>query len=136
MRADRVDSLIRPTLVAGALIWMASLPAFGFDSTVERPMRVVVCADHYIVAGEKVSDLNALEDQAKRMGTDGLRFETSGPGSSRKLLDAVERFHLARAAEFDIRPLQGGDRQCPDVGAFPSVHEFLATDQHGRSNMP
>jgi hypothetical protein len=145
MSAQPIVSRFRRSLVAGALGLVLPLSGLALDRATS--VRVKVFPDHYIVGGERFSDLEALEARVKPVGVRALRLDSCGLASTMRLLAAVERFH-AYVEGLEIRALGVGEPGCSwpaaereswvrdSVSRLPRGSEYYATDKHGRAVMP
>jgi hypothetical protein len=96
---------IRVTLGA-SMLWLA---AVGSVAAQAQPASVAVFADHYVVAGRAMDDLDALEDAIAPQRPQQVQLTACGDGSARALRAAAHRF---RHASLDLRSAGSSDAAC------------------------
>ena len=114
------DSSLRRTIqlaAAATAVWLATTGAVGAQVPV---VTVAIFADHYVLAGRYIDDLDTLEDAIAVMHPRGVRLEACGEGSARALRAATHRF---RNLYLDLRVAGTGDSACqpaPIARAVPA----------------
>ena len=136
----------RRNVIATGLGLVLPLSAMALDSVPPEALSVKVFPDRYVAAGKPFSDLTTMETWAKAIQIRVLWLDSCGPGSTERLLAAVERFHRVYAEGIQIRTLAASEPSClpaPEVQGSgrdsvkaPIDLAYFATDQYGRSNMP
>ena len=77
------DLSLRRTIqlvAATTAVWLATTGAVGAQVPV---VSIAVFADHYVLAGRYINDLDTLEDAIAVMRPRGVRLEACGDGSAR-----------------------------------------------------
>ena len=114
------DSSVRRTIqvvAATTAMWLATIGAVGAQVPV---VTVAVFADHYVLAGRYIDDLDTLEDAIAVMHPRGVRLEACSEGSARALRAASHRF---RNLYLDLRVAGSDDSACqraPIARAVPA----------------
>ena len=114
------DSSLRRTIqlvAAATAVWLATTGAVGAQVPV---ITVAVFADHYVLAGRPIDDLDRLEDAIAAMHPRGVRLEACGDGTSRALRAATHRF---RNLYLDLRVAGSDESACqpaPIARAVPA----------------
>ena len=76
-------------VAAATAVWFATTGAVGAQVPA---VTVAVFADHYVLGGRYIDDLDRLEDAIAAMHPRGVRLEACGEGTSRALRAATHRF--------------------------------------------
>ena len=108
-------------LAATTAVWVATTGAVGAQLPV---VSVAVFADHYVLAGRYINDLDTLEDAIAVMRPRGVRLEACGDGSARAQRAAAHRF---RNLYLDLRDSLIDDTTCQSASvprAVPVSHRF------------
>jgi len=126
-----------------------TLPLWGlaFDNAPPEALNVKVFPNQYVAAGRPFVDLAALEAWAKPIHIRVLWLDSCGPGSTKQLLAAVERFHAVYVEGIQIRTFGSGEPGCISaaedargnreiISRLAAGAEYYATDESGRSIMP
>ncbi len=103
------DSSVRRTMqlvAATTALWLATTGALAAEVPV---VSVAVFADHYVLGGRYIDDLDRLEDAVAEMRPRGVRLEACGEGASRALRAATHRF---RNFYLDLRTAGIDDTAC------------------------
>ncbi len=112
------ESSLRRTMqlaAAATAVWLATPGAAG----AQVPMvSVAVFADHYVVAGRFIDDLDTLEDAIAAMRPQGVRLEACGDGTARAQRAAAHRF---RNLYLDLRVAGSGDSVCQPASSARAV---------------
>jgi len=98
-----------------AAAWLATTGAVGAQVPV---VTVTVFADHYVVGGRHIDDLDRLEDAVAATHTRGVRLEACGESASRALRAAAHRF---RNHYLDLRVSLIDDTTCQSASAARAV---------------
>jgi hypothetical protein len=94
---------------AGALaLGVAALPAAQAPTD---EVSIAVFADHYVVAGRSIDDLNVLETTLQTVPDRPIQLNQCGAGTARALKAAAHRF---RDRPIEIRTPAAGALQCAD----------------------
>ena len=102
-------STIRRTvrLSAGVTaLWLAAVTSAAAQAPV---VSVAVFADHYVLGGRYIDDLDALEDAIAAIRPRGVRIEACGAGTARALRAAAHRF---RNLYQELRVASDSDLAC------------------------
>ena len=103
------DSSVHRTMqlvAATTALWLATTGALAAEVPV---VSVAVFADHYVLGGRYIDDLDRLEDAVAEMRPRGVRLEACGEGASRALRAATHRF---RNFYLDLRTAVIDDTAC------------------------
>ena len=112
------ESSLRRTIqlaAAATAVWLAATGAVAAQVPV---VSVAVFADHYVVAGRFIDDLDTLEDAIAAMRPQGVRLEACGDGTARAQRAAAHRF---RNLYLDLRVAGSGDSVCQPVSSARAV---------------
>jgi hypothetical protein len=118
------DSSLRRTIqlaAAATAVWLATTGAVGAQVPV---VTVAIFADHYVLAGRYIDDLDSLEDAIAATHPRGVRLEACGEGTSRALRAAAHRF---RNLYLDLRVSLIDDTTCQSASvprAMPVSQRF------------
>jgi hypothetical protein len=94
-------------LAAGvSVLW---LTATGSVAAQARTISISAFADHYVVAGRVIDDLDALEDLVAPLRPQSVQLAACGDGAARSLRAAAHRF---RHASLELRVAAAGDPAC------------------------
>lgn len=137
----------RWALVVGCFALLFPLWGLAFDNAPPEALNVKVFPNQYVAAGKPFVDLAALEAWARPIHIRVLWLDSCGPGSTKRLLAAVERFHPIYAEGIQIRTFGSGEPGCissaedasrnrDSVSRLAAGAEYYATDESGRSIMP
>jgi hypothetical protein len=80
------------SVVAGVLILIFVVPVQAGVYPVPTSARITVFSDRYVLAGRAFDDLNLLEKHTTAMQVRAVTLLACGPGVTRPLKAAVERF--------------------------------------------
>ncbi|MGZ9075387.1 MAG: hypothetical protein ACXW13_06385 [Burkholderiaceae bacterium] len=97
-------------VAATAAMWLATTGAAAQVPVVT----VAIFADHYVLGGRYIDDLDRLEDAIAEMRPRGVRLEACGEGASRALRAATHRF---RNMYLDLRFSLIDDTTCQSASA-------------------
>ena len=112
------ESSLRRTIqlaAAATAVWLAATGAVAAQVPV---VSVAVFADHYVVAGRFIDDLDTLEDAIAAMRPQGVRLEACGDGTARAQRAAAHRF---RNLYLDLRVAGSGDSVCQPASSARAV---------------
>jgi len=112
------DASVRRTIrlaAAATALWLAATGAVGAQVPV---VTVAIFADHYVLAGRHIDDLDRLEDAIAAMHPRGVRLEACGDGTSRALRAATHRF---RNLYLDLRVSMIDDTACQSASVARAV---------------
>lgn len=133
-------------LLAGGLALIAPLLAIAADPAPAAAVNVKVFPDHYAVNEQKFKDVAALEASLALANDRVVRLGSCGRASTRSLLAAVERLHVAHPGVIELHTLPAGEPDCSPahavaIGAQGRIGSFedsayFTTDALGRSIMP
>lgn len=105
---------------AGALVLgVAALPA---AQAPRDEVSIAVFADHYVLAGRSIDDLNVLETTLQAAPDRPIQLNQCGSGTARALKAAAHRF---RNRPIDIRSPAADAPQCAD--AVPTMRRVFET---------
>lgn len=105
---------------AGALVLgVAALPA---AQAPRDEVSIAVFADHYVLAGRSIDDLNVLETTLQAAPDRPIQLNQCGSGTARALKAAAHRF---RNRPIDIRSPAADAPQCAD--AVPRMRRVFET---------
>jgi hypothetical protein len=107
----RAIQLVAATTAA----WLATTGAVAAQVPV---VSVAVFADHYVLSGRYLDDLDSLEDAVAATRTRGVRLEACGEGASRALRAATHRF---RNLYLDLRTAGINDAACQTASVARAV---------------
>jgi len=105
---------------AGALTLGMAAPPVAQAPTDE--VSIAVFADHYVVAGRSIDDLNVLETTLQTVPDRPIQLNRCGAGTARALNAAANRF---RDRPIEIRPPAAEAPQCAD--AVPTMRRVSET---------
>ena len=114
------DSSLRRTIrlaAAATALWLATTGA-AVGQTPAPAVTVAVFADHYVLAGRFIDDLDRLEDAIAAMHPRGVRLDACGEGISRALRAATHRF---RNLYLDLRTAAIDDAACQSASVPRAV---------------
>ena len=90
----KTDSNVRRTvrcITTASALWLATLGTAVAQSPAPG-VTVAVFADHYVLAGRSIDDLDALEDAVTAIRPQRVRIEACGEGTARAQRAAAHRF--------------------------------------------
>lgn len=100
---------LRRTIQLAAAVTVAWLATTGTVGAQVPVVTVTVFADHYVLAGRYIDDLDTLEDAIATVRPRGVRLEACGERTSRAHLAAAHRF---RNLYLDMRIAGIDDTTC------------------------
>ncbi|MGZ8992640.1 MAG: hypothetical protein ACXW16_01360 [Burkholderiaceae bacterium] len=112
------ESSVRRTIrlaAAATAVWFATTGGVAAQVPV---VTVAVFADHYVLGGRYIDDLDRLEDAIAEMRPRGVRLEACGEGASRALRAATHRF---RNLYLDLRFSLVDDTVCQSASVARAV---------------
>ena len=112
------ESSVRRTIrlaAAATAVWFATTGAVAAQVPV---VTVAIFADHYVLGGRYIDDLDRLEDAIAEMRPRGVRLEACGEGASRALRAATHRF---RNLYLDLRFSLVDDTVCQSASVARAV---------------
>ncbi len=112
------ESRVRRAIQLGAAttaMWLATTGAVAAQVPV---VTVAIFADHYVLGGRYIDDLDRLEDAIAQMRPRGVRLEACGEGTSRALRAATHRF---RNLYLDLRFSSIDDTTCQAASVARAV---------------
>ena len=146
MDSSPLVSLYSKTVIAGGFAVIIPLSTMAADNLPPETLNVKVFPDRYVAAGRPFADVAALAAWAKPIVIRTLWLDTCGPGSTKQLLAAVERFQSSYPEGIQIRALSPKDAACEsattdgsritELRDRPADPEYLAADESGRSMLP
>jgi hypothetical protein len=107
----RAIQLVAATTAA----WLATTGAVAAQVPI---VSIAVFADHYVMSGRYLDDLDSLEDAVAATRTRGVRLEACGEGASRALRAATHRF---RNLYLDLRTAGINDAACQSASVARAV---------------
>ena len=115
MKNDSSVRRIIQLVAATTAVWLATTGAVAAQVPV---VGIAVFADHYVLDGRHIDDLDRLEDAIAQMHPRGVRLEACGEGASRALRAATHRF---RNLYLDLRTAGVDDTACQPASAARAV---------------
>ena len=99
------------TVATGAGALALSPAAFPAAQPATGEVSIAVFADHYVLAGRSIDDLNVLETALQAVPDRPIQLIQCGSGTARALRAAAHRF---RDRPIEMRTPAAGDQQCAD----------------------
>ncbi|MGZ9058257.1 MAG: hypothetical protein ACXW14_03315 [Burkholderiaceae bacterium] len=112
------ESSVRRTIrlaAAATAVWFATTGGVAAQVPV---VTVAIFADHYVLGGRYIDDLDRLEDAIAEMRPRGVRLEACGEEASRALRAATHRF---RNLYLDLRFSLVDDTVCQSASVARAV---------------
>jgi hypothetical protein len=101
---------------AAALWLMATGSTSAQTST--SPLSVAIFAEHYVLEGRAIDDLDVLETSVRDRHPRTVRLDACGSGTERAQRAAA---HRLRHLYLELRVLDAGSPDCPSPGAAHAV---------------
>lgn len=105
LRSERIS----PSLFAAASALSLAVGGGVAAQTSAPSVSVAVFAEHYVLAGRQIDDLDALERAVNAINPRAVRLEACGDGTARAQMAAAHRF---RSRYLELRLLEPGAPGC------------------------
>lgn len=114
LNIHRLAGIVATTAATLWLLASGSAPA----QTSASQLSVVVFAEHYVLSGRVIDDLDALEVAVGDLHPRAVRLDACGSGTERAQRAAA---HRLRHLYLELRVLDAGSPDCPSPGAAQAV---------------